>query len=276
MPVSHPPLPDHRARDVLAYMGIDAVDATCDLPGLARLVDAYVRHIPWESASRIVRHGKEATPVQARDPEEFWCDTMADGTGGTCFESNDAFFALLRSLGFDGHLTINDMGDTCACHTATIIEVDDQRFLVDVGLPLYAIIPLDQTHATSATSAFHTYTATPTGDSRWEITRTNHPRVSCFTLIGNRVPTLEYRDAATRDYGPGGLFLDRVVITRIVNGSQWRFSSGERPWCLERFEQGQRFTNELENVDDPPARIAAHFDMRLSIIRNALERCEDL
>ena len=67
--------------------------------------------MPWESASRIVRRARHTESADCvLLGAEFWESHFALGTGGTCYESNYAFFGLLRRIGFEGYLTINDMG----------------------------------------------------------------------------------------------------------------------------------------------------------------------
>ncbi|MGI8552712.1 MAG: hypothetical protein ACR2PL_18280, partial [Dehalococcoidia bacterium] len=101
-------LSDGRARDVLAYLGVQA--GPPDRVLLERLVCAYVCAALLESARRIARRavvkGDGSCP---RWPEQFWSSALSHGFGGTCFESTYAFFSLLRALGYDGYLTVNDM-----------------------------------------------------------------------------------------------------------------------------------------------------------------------
>lgn len=84
---------------VLRFLGEPA--APPSIPALAALVRAHTESVPWESASRIVRRAMVAATVDCpRWPEIFWAEAMTRGHGGTCFESNYAFFALLRALGY--------------------------------------------------------------------------------------------------------------------------------------------------------------------------------
>ena len=64
---------------------------------------------------------------------------MALGTGGTCYESNYSFFGLLRRLGYTGYLTLNDIGGAVGCHSAIVILLGGQKYLVDVGFPVHAV-----------------------------------------------------------------------------------------------------------------------------------------
>ncbi|MCA9956361.1 MAG: arylamine N-acetyltransferase, partial [Anaerolineales bacterium] len=120
---------------VLAFLKVEASRPT--LPALEKLLAAYYCTVPWESIFRIVQRAEDPSP---RWPEQFWREAMTQGAGGTCFESNYAFFALLQTLGYDGYLTINNMGESIGCHTAVVIVLDGQKWLVDVGIPLYALL----------------------------------------------------------------------------------------------------------------------------------------
>ena len=168
-----PPLPPTLAEAVLGYLGV-----TPGPPALAlldALVAAYTRTVPWESATRIVKRAATADVAACpRWPQEFWTDAVQRGAGGTCFESNYAFFSLLRALGYDGYLTVNDMGNTAGCHTAIVVMLAGERWLVDVGLPLHTPLPLHPTLATSRRSPFHTYTVYPRVEGRYSVERDVH------------------------------------------------------------------------------------------------------
>lgn len=238
---------------------------------LAALVAAYVRRVPWESAFRIARkHGGADGPVAARRPAEFWTDAMERGGGGTCFESNYAFFALLRALGFDGYLTVNDMGDTVGCHTAIVVTLGDTRYLADVGLPLHCPLPLDPTRTTRSRGPFHTYSARPDGAGSYVIERTRHPKRYVFTLRDKPIADADYFAASSADYGEGGLFLDRVIVTRVVGDRVVRFNSGEQPYRLESFTvTGLREDTTLDAAE-LAAILGEHFAMDAGVIDQAL------
>lgn len=257
--------------DILAYLNLDRQPPTPAY--LDALIAAYTRAVPWESASRIAKRATTADTADCpRFPSAFWKSALRDGTGGTCFESNYAFFALLQTLGFSGYLTINDMNENVGCHTAIIVQIDDNKLLVDAGLPLYAPIPLDPTQPTQRESDFHTYTATPQTDHTYTITRDRHPSPYCFTLIDTPIDTADYRAATTADYGADGLFLDRVIVNRVVAGEQWRFSGDGPPYHLERFSNGDK-TYYLLGHDLPEVarRVADRFALDADIVLKALE-----
>lgn len=260
------PLSTPLVSQVLAYLGVPVTAP--DVPTLERLVGAYTRRVPWESASRIARRaavtGDEKCP---RWPEEFWQLALAQGTGGTCYESNYAFFSLLAALGYRGYLTVNDMEAMAGCHSAIIIETGEDRWLVDVGLPLYAPLPMPQPAATQRRAPFFHYAIRPVQPARYVIERSPHPRPYCFTLIDEPVDEARYRDITTHDYGADGLFLDRIIINKVVADRLWRFNSAEPPYHLEIFENGERQDTVIEG--DVPASIGQHFGMDTAVVTAA-------
>lgn len=264
----YPVLPANLRDHVLRYLGLHSVK-----PGtqaLNGLISAYVQKVPWESASRIAKRSRTPTLAERpRWPEEFWADALAKGMGGTCFESNYAFMALLGSLGYEGYLTINNMGESIGCHTAIILFLKGEKRLVDVGIPLHKSLPLRTVQTLRISSYFHTYIVRPTGEQQYEIERTNHPKHNIFTLIDHPVSDLCYRTATTQDYGEHGLFLDRVLINKVIDGKIWRFSSRERPLQLEAFDRRSK-TEILLPENLLARRLASYFGMDRTTIQDAL------
>jgi arylamine N-acetyltransferase len=257
---------------VLRHLGVAAAPPS---PGaLDELMAAYTQRVPWESASRIVRRAQIASAADSpRWPSIFWRQALAQGTGGTCFESNYAFFALLRHLGYDGYLTINDMGATIGCHTAIIIRLQGARYLVDAGFPVHLPLLLPQAAETTIRETpFHTYSLIPHGPGRCQVERDRHPQPNCFTLIDTPVDLADYQAATRADYGPEGLFLDRVIVSRVVDGREWRFAADGPPYHLESFADGDK-TYHLLGTDPAAAaeQVARKFEMSPDLLRAALQ-----
>lgn len=267
---------DHVAiKNVLAFLGVDV--AKPDLPLLERLVNAYVQRVPWESAARIARRAVTArTEDCGRWPEIFWQEAQESGTGGTCFESNYAFFWLLQALGYESYLTINDMGETRGCHTAIVVYLGDGRWLVDVGIPLFTPLKIDQERLTERVTPWQHYTLRPIAERRYHVERSPHPKPIVFTLIDEPVDDATYRAALTADYGPGGLFLDRVIVNKIVDGVQWRFASSDLPYRLESFPDNTSTAHPIggNTPESIAAAVSAKFGIAASVVRAALEAVE--
>lgn len=264
-PVLSAPLRDR----VLSYL-----DYSLAKPGtqaLNRLLIAYVQKVPWESVFRIAKRRRTRTPEECpRWPEEFWLDAMHHGGGGTCFESNYAFMALLGALGYEGYLTINDMGEARGCHSAIVLFLNDQKRLVDVGIPLHTSLRLQAEQCTRTASYFHTYIARPDGDERYTIERTNHPNRYLYTLLDQPIADASYRAAMIQDYGQQGRFLDRIIINKVMEGKVWRFNSSDRPLRIEAIEPTNK-TEILLPTSLLARRLASYFAMERAVIQIALD-----
>ena len=256
-------LNDESATRVLAFLGMKRPFSPT-LPALEKLLAAYYCTVPWESVFRIVRRAEAPIP---RWPAQFWQEAMAHGAGGTCFESNYAFFALLQTLGYDGYLTLNNMGESIGCHTAIVVVLDGQKWLVDVGLPLYALLPISSRGLMHRSSPFLLYAVRPFGPATYQIERRPHPKPIAFTLIDEPVDDATYRHATENDYGEKGLFLDYVIVNKVINNQPWRFNMAERPYALNRFEWGQRFDTVL--TGDTVTQVANHFGMDTAVVQRA-------
>ena len=258
-------LPNSLCRRILSHLGLPA-DAPPDMATLQSLITRYTRTVPWESASRIMRRATYADSADcALLGVAFWESHFAHGTGGTCYESNYAFFGLLRRLGYTGYLTINDMGAAIGCHSAIALLLDDQKFLVDVGFPLYTFVPIDSDKETSASCPRMEYSLSPEGDNAYLLRRESGARDHSFTLRDQPVSDADYRAIAIHDYRhDGGQFLNEIVIQKVVDERLWRFHSDVQPLCLQEFVDGERIDYQLGG--EPAAELAANF----GIAREAL------
>jgi arylamine N-acetyltransferase len=229
-------LPDSIVPSILDYLGCQARAPT--LRHLNRLIQAYLRRVPWESVSRIVkRHTAASTAECPRWPEEFWRDAMQYGFGGTCFESSLAFYSLLVSLGYEGYLTVNDMGDKQGCHAAIIALLEGHKFLVDVTIPMPAALRIDPHRTTRRVTNLLDYSLLPVRSDVYQVLRSHHPNRNAFTLIDKPVSLTDYRAVVENDYTEAGFFLKSVVMVRVIDGRLWRFFSDHRPFKIEAFSR---------------------------------------
>jgi len=263
-------------QKILDHLGVaspsstDGKAASMNQAFLDQLIAAYCRTVPWESAFRMVRRAQvTATDHCPRWPEKFWRENLAQGAGGTCFESNYAFFALLQSLGFTSYLTVNNMGETVGCHTAIVVLLEGQKWLVDAGFPLYASLPINPAGVMHRTTKFLSYTVRPEGENRYQVEQWPHPRHNAFTLIDVPVAEADYRTFTTADYGRDGLFLDAVIINKIINDQPWRFNMREIPWQLHCFGWGTDTVHELDG--EAATAVARHFAMDEQVLQQAFQ-----
>lgn len=262
-------LPTSLCRRILLHFGMPPQPSPT-LETLRLLVTRYTRIVPWESASRIVRRASHAdSHDRFLAGAAFWQSHFVTGSGGTCYESNYAFWGLLLRLGYAGYLTINDMGENVGCHSAIVVWLDGQKWLVDVGFPLYTCIPINPNQETSAECPIMNYRLLPQGGDSYLLQRESLSRVHSFTLRDKPVADDEYRAIGRHDYRhDGGQFLNEVVIHKVVDEQLWRFHSDVRPLCLQQFVTGERQDQKLG--DDPAAALAAKFGMSRDMLVEAM------
>lgn len=204
---------------------------------LNALIGTFIQRVPWESVTRIIK--RDITPATAdcpRFPREVWSDAMNFGGGGTCFEINYAFFALLSALGYEGYLTLNDMNDARKCHAAIVIRFGEHKYLVDVSIPLPRALAFFSDLTIHHYTPWLNFTIRPEGENRYVIERAPHARPYIFTF--NDVPAGEedFESAIKADYLPTGYFLQRVVINKMLGETAWLFNSDTKPFMLESFD----------------------------------------
>ena len=256
-------------KDILMYLGCPQKPPT--LHYLNRLIQAYINRVPWESVSRILkRRSTHETRDCPRLPEEFWDDAMRYGFGGTCYESSLAFCSLLISLGYEGYLTVNDMGTSRACHAAIVIQIDGQKYLVDITIPVHAAIRIDPRKPVRRKTALFDFTLQPAYQNRYEVLRSSRPRSkNAFTLVDIPVQLPEYRTILENDYRETGLFLKSVVMVKVIGNRTYRFFSDHKPYQLESLNRAGKAGTFLE-PDILPHRLATVFKMPEEKITAAL------
>lgn len=233
--------------NILQYLGCPPKDPT--LRYLNQLIHAYIRTVPWESVSRII---KRHTTLETRDcprlPAEFWGDAMRYGFGGTCFESSLAFYSLLTALGYEGYLTVNDMGETRGCHATIIIFIDGKKYLVDNTIPVHAAVRIDPQKTVRRQTPLFDYKLRPISENKYEVERSHRPSKNLFTLIDIPVNLPDYLAIVEDDYTEtNGRFLKSVVMVKVVNEKAQRFFSDQLPYKMESFDRAGRMEKFIES-----------------------------
>lgn len=272
--MSQPNLSTDRVKDILNHLGCPARAPT--LRHLNRLIQAYIRRVPWESVSRILkRHTTPETESCPRLPDEFWNDAMQHGFGGTCFESSLAFYSLLTALGYEGYLTVNDMGDSIGCHAAIVILLDGQKYLVDNTIPVHAAVRIDLQKAVRRKTQLFDYVIRPVAKNKYEVERSYRPSKNLFTLIDVPVSLPDYLAVVEDDYTEAnGRFLKSVVMVKVVNEKGQRFFSDQKPYKLESFDRAGR-TEKLIEPESLPRFLAEVFQMPEDSISRGLSWLPD-
>jgi hypothetical protein len=236
---------------------------------LQELMTAYCSNVPWESVSKIVKKnlcGKDINCLRLEN--EFWTSAFQYGTGGTCYESNWAFFCFLQNLEFDGYLTINKIIDKSSVHSAIVIVISDKKYIVDIGYPTYAPIPVIEEGVAVSDNFPIKYRCTPASSKEYIIENFPHPKPYLYHLTDIPVSPIDYLEMACKDYGEGGLFSDRIVIRKMINKIPTRFDSEDIPYNIHTLQNGEKVKTFIKE-EDLISRLSNHFIMNPEIISQA-------
>ena len=154
------PAPDVIER-VLEKLGLSA-RPSIDLGGLNAVYAAWCGSIPFDNVEkRIWFAGDRAMPVSGGDPTEFFANWLAHGTGGTCWPTSGAMYALLKSVGFPARRIAGAMIDNGerdaedAGHGSVVVAFDGVDHLVDASILAFEALPLVPGQRTRAGPGIH-------------------------------------------------------------------------------------------------------------------------
>lgn len=122
---------------------------TLDLVGLNTLYAAWCGHVPFDNVhKRIWFASDHTTPLTGGDPVQFLENWLAYGTGGTCWPTGSAMYALVQSLGFDARRMAGAMIDPGeqapdpAGHGSVLVTFEGVDHLVDASILAFEVLPL--------------------------------------------------------------------------------------------------------------------------------------
>jgi arylamine N-acetyltransferase len=258
------------ADSILTHLGLDRQEPSFDF--LNAIAGAWAASIPWESASRIARHGVPGTSADyARPPEAFFRDALVLGTGGTCFESNFALSSLLTELGYEAVLGFCDMPPgRINPHCAVQVALNGDRIFVDVGFPVPQAVRLEHEPRRIDTGVY-VYHVIPEAADRWAFHREIGPgrEDHVFTFKGEAVGRERFFARLVEDHEPDGLFLNNVIISRTFPDYQLRYDATRG--LLQR-RQGVEEILPMHRVVDLAAFLCIQFGLHENVIRAALRR----
>jgi arylamine N-acetyltransferase len=256
-------------ENILHHLNVKRSPPTLEY--LQELITAYCSTVPWESVSKIIKQQLcDKTTNCLRLEHEFWSAAFQFGTGGTCYESNWAFFCFLQSLGFDGYLTINKIIDKSSVHSAMVITISDKKYIVDIGYPTYAPIPVIEETVTVSDNLPINYRCTPASSKEYIIENFPHPKPYLYHFTDIPVNPGDYLKMASRDYGESGLFSDRIIIRKMINKVPTRFDSEDIPYNIHMLHNGEKLKTFIKE-EDLIKQLSDHFMMNPKLISQAFK-----
>lgn len=122
------------------------------LPGLERIYRAWCRAVPFDNVLRRIQIAQGGIgPLPGCQPEEFFFQFLAHGTGGPCTPTSQALCALLEAIGFTvarAPATITELHDEPVGHSTLIVALEGERYALDTAILCERPIPLVKTNTT--------------------------------------------------------------------------------------------------------------------------------
>lgn len=100
--------------------------------------------IPYENLTKLKEAEEKNFEKKLRTPYYLIKDFFEKGTGGTCFSLVYFLKNFLEYIGFKTEFLLCDRSYGENTHTLILTEIDNKRFLCDVGYLIYKPIPLEK------------------------------------------------------------------------------------------------------------------------------------
>ena len=118
-------------------------EVTTDLTGLRQVYAAWCTHVPFDNIRKMISLHSGADTLAGLDAREFFENWLANGSGGTCWPSSNALYALLKSLGFDARRVAGAMFDMPDINHGTIkVRIDGRDWMTDTSMLTYEPLEL--------------------------------------------------------------------------------------------------------------------------------------
>jgi N-hydroxyarylamine O-acetyltransferase len=111
---------------------------------LRAIYQSWCFKVPFDNVRKLIHlYANDPAPLPGDTATDFFEAWLAHGTGGTCWSSSGALYALLESLGFTvsrGIATMLVAPDLPPNHATVLVTCDKRTFLVDSSIRTY--VPL--------------------------------------------------------------------------------------------------------------------------------------
>jgi len=263
-------LPDNLFEIYLKLLGIKKSLPTYGF--LCKITKAHLIKIPFENISKLLYKKQGLTNIP--DLPTFLEGVEKFNFGGTCYTNNYYLYCLLEYLGFEIKLCGADMKNPDV-HMISIVKIDEQEFIVDVGYaaPFFEPLPIclskdlafnfgeekyvvkskdingrAKIEQYSGNKLQHWYTTNPLKRKIEDFKKVIADSYSDDAIFMNAVRTTRFTET-------GSLVLKNLYFTKTVNG----FSSTTKV-----------------SLEDIPSLIEMNFGMPLNVVKEAVGHFKEL
>lgn len=115
-------------------MGLPAV-VPLDLEGLRTVYGAWCRNMTFDNIRKVISLNTSDEKLAGLDAEDYFQNWLANRSGGTCWPSSNALFALISSYGFSARRVAGSMYDLPDPNHGTVkVRIGKTDYLADSGM----------------------------------------------------------------------------------------------------------------------------------------------
>ena len=147
-------IPPALAEQALEKMGFRAYPAVSE-SGLGQIYQAWCRSVPFDNIRKRIQVSQGIQgALPGFTPEDFFSHWLRFGTGGTCWASHGALYALLKAVGFPVQFGLSTMRSPRPVsadspgHGTLFVPLDNTLFIVDTTMLHGQPLPLQAWHST--------------------------------------------------------------------------------------------------------------------------------
>ncbi len=238
----------------------------CPSLDLAESLGHFFSTLPYENATKIVRHRRESRwERRLRSPAEVLSDHFSFGAGGTCFSLTWTLVAIMRELGFEAFPVLADRRGKPDSHCAVIFQAEGNQYLLDPGYLISTPVRLDPSGEVFRSRPLNDLRITPDGagtrfhvatiDARGERHR--------YVLKAQPVGEKAFREPWAATFA--GPSTRSLLLTRMAGDAQLYFH-GRQLLTIRR--EGR--TSRKVPAREIPAVLTALFGLSRTVIDEAL------
>jgi N-hydroxyarylamine O-acetyltransferase len=254
----------------LALLGIEKSKPTYDL--LCKIVRAHLIKIPFENISKLLFKKQGLTDIP--DLPTFLNGIEKYNFGGTCYTNNYYLYCLLDHLGFEIKLCGADMKNPDV-HLISIVSIDSQDFIVDVGYaaPFFEPLPISLNKDITFNFGDEKYIVKPKDlNGRTRVEQHSDGKLQhWYTAKPESRKIDEFRKVIKESYSDNATFMNAIRITKFTEQGSLVLKN---LYFTENSNDGSSTTK--VNLEDIPWLIKENFKMPLSVVNNAIGHFKEL
>jgi N-hydroxyarylamine O-acetyltransferase len=263
-------LPDNLFEKYLKLLDIEKSLPTYEF--LCKITKAHLTKIPFENISKLIYKKQGLTNIP--DLPTFLEGIEKFNFGGTCYTNNYYLYCLLEYLGFEIKLCGADMKNPDV-HMISIVKIDVQEFIVDVGYaaPFYEPLPRNLNEDFTITNGNEKYIIKPVDKiGRTRVEQHSDDKLQhWYTAKPESRKIEDFRKVIEDSYSDDAVFMNAVRITRFTETD----SIVLKNLYLTKTEKNQTSTIKFQ-LQDLPFIIQENFGIPLNVVKEAVGHFQEL